>query len=105
VSNAIEGKLMTAMIRKPILMPDDLIEMVETIADAKGVPFAEAARDLMRRGVTLPVEGTSNPFGLDDEVLEGMLDLALESAEHSIAEVDGLLATLEARETARVQEP
>jgi hypothetical protein len=59
----------------------------------------------MRRGVTLPVEGTSNPFGLDDDILEGMLDLALESAEHSIAEVDRLLATLEARESAQVQEP
>jgi hypothetical protein len=96
---------MSAMIRKHILMSDDLIELVEATAEADGVSFAEAARDLMRRGVTLPVEGTSNPFGLDDDILEGMLDLALESAEHSIAEVDRLLATLEARESAQVQEP
>ena len=38
---------MTAMVRKPILMPDELIEVVEAVASQNKVSFAEAARALM----------------------------------------------------------
>ena len=96
---------MTAMIRKHILLSDDLIDAVEAVSETDGVSFAETVRDLLRRGAMTPDTGTTNPFGLDDDILAGMLDLALESADHVIGEVDKLLATLEAREAAKVREP
>ena len=68
---------MTAMVRKPILMPAELIELIETQAAGDGVPFAESARELMRRGLSMPEAGATNPFGVDDAMLESLLGEAV----------------------------
>ncbi len=71
---------MTAMVRKPILMPDELIEVVEAVASQNKVSFAEAARALMAKGASTPSGDATNPFGMDDDVLEGLLTMATDSA-------------------------
>jgi hypothetical protein len=94
---------MTAMVRKPILMPDELIEVVEAMASKNNVSFAEAARALMAKGATAPSGDASNPFGMDDDVLEGLLTMATDSAKHSITSIDDLLMTIEARDAAEAR--
>ena len=91
---------MAAMVRKPILMPSDLIDLIETRAAGEGMSFAEAARDLMRLGLVAPEAGAANPFGVDDAMLEGLLVEALRCAEHAVAAIDDLAVTLAARDTA-----
>lgn len=94
---------MTAMVRKPILMPDELIEVVEAVATQNKVSFAEAARALMAKGANAPSGDASNPFGMDDDVLEGLLTMATDSAKHSITSIDDLLMTIEARDAAEAR--
>jgi hypothetical protein len=91
---------MAAMVRKPILMPDDLIELIETVAAGDGVSFAESARSLMRHGLSMPDAGSTNPFGVDDAMLEVLLSEAVDSVHHTTAVIDDLLMTLAARDAA-----
>jgi hypothetical protein len=96
---------MTAMVRKPILMPDELIEVVEAVASRDKVSFAEAARALMARGASAPSGDSTNPFGMDDDVLESLLTMATDSAKHASASIDDLLMTIEARDAAAARVP
>ena len=89
-----------SMIRKPILMPPELIELIETQATGDGVSFAESARDLMRRGLSTPDAGATNPFGLDDAMLESLFGEAVDSVQHAADVIDDLMMTLAARDAA-----
>ena len=89
-----------AMVRKSILMPVALIEVVAAVASERRVSFGEAARLLIARGAQAAAAGHSNPFDLDDAVLEGFFGMAADSARHAVASIDDLLMTIEARDRA-----
>jgi hypothetical protein len=72
-----------AMVRKPILMPRNLITKVDDIAKSRKVSFAEVVRDAV------------DVYDLDvtpaeSKILEAMLDTAISSINNSIHKIEAL---------------
>lgn len=72
-----------AMIRKPILMPKNLVAKVDKIAKAKKVSFAKVVRDMVD---TYSEDETPE----ESRMLEAMLDKAIESTYASVRKIETL---------------
>jgi metal-responsive CopG/Arc/MetJ family transcriptional regulator len=77
-----------AMIRKPILMPKDLVAKVDTIAKAKKVSFAEVVRDAVE---AYDLDLTSE----ESKLLEALVDTYIKSTKETIEKIDRLMARMD----------